>query len=325
MTQAIVVNNVGGPEVLQLTEISVPPPSSHEVTITQSAIGVNYIDTYHRSGLYPVSHLPMTPGMEAIGTVTKLGADVDHLKIGDRVCYGTGPLGSYTEHRTLPTANLLKVPDTLTDNQVAGMMLAGLTTWYLITQLRQLGEGDTVLFHAAAGSVGLMFCQWASALGIRVIGTVGSEKKAALAKAHGCSETILYKSESFSQRIKQLTNEKGVSVVYDGVGKDTFVESLDCLQKTGLLVSFGNSSGPPPRLDVGSLGPKGSLFVTRPSLFHYTEQRSSLETAASDLFARVSSGQIKVPVNHTYKLSEASQAHKDLESRKTAGSVILLP
>ena len=325
MTQTILVTNVGGPEVLKLAETSVPNPGTNEVTIRQTAIGVNYIDTYHRSGLYPVPQLPMTPGMEAVGIVTKLGGNIRNLRVGDRVCYGTGPLGSYAEYRTMQASTLLKVPDALNDNQVAGMMLAGLTSWYLIHQLRNLTDKDTVLFHAAAGSVGLIFCQWASALGVRVIGTVGSVAKAAIAKANGCEDTILYKSESFSNRVKELTNERGVSVVYDGVGKDTFMESLDCLQKTGLMVSFGNSSGAPPSLDIGSLGPKGSLFVTRPSLFHYTEDRSSLEKASSALFTRVQNNTIKVAVNHTYKLHQATEAHQALEARQTSGSVILEP
>ncbi|MBP01927.1 MAG: quinone oxidoreductase [Rhodospirillaceae bacterium] len=325
MAQTILVTNLGGPEVLKLAETSIPNPEPNEVTIRQTAIGVNYIDTYHRSGLYPVPQLPMTPGMEAVGIVTKIGGNIRNLRVGDRVCYGTGPLGSYAEYRTMPASTLLKVPDALNDNQVAGMMLAGLTSWYLIHQLRKLTDKDTVLFHAAAGSVGLIFCQWASALGVRVIGTVGSVEKAAIAKANGCEETILYKSESFSTRVKELTNERGVSVVYDGVGKDTFMESLDCLQKTGLMVSFGNSSGAPPSLDIGSLGPKGSLFVTRPSLFHYTDDRSSLEEASSALFARVQNNTIKVAVNHTYNLGQAANAHQALEARQTSGSVILEP
>lgn len=325
MARAIVVQETGGPEVLVATDVQVGKPGPGEVRLRQTAIGVNFIDTYHRSGLYPVPGLPFTPGMEAVGEIDAVGEGVTDLKEGDRVCYGNGPMGSYAAERVMPAATLIKVPPALSDEQVAGMMLRGLTVWYLLRSLHDLKAGETVLFHAAAGGVGLIFCQWAKHIGATVIGTAGSEEKAALAKANGCTHTILYKDEDFVPKVKDITDGKGVSVVYDGVGKDTFMGSLDCLQQRGLMVSFGNASGAPPAIDIGSLGPKGSLFVTRPTLFHYTGTREQLVQGCADLFEVVGNGAVKIEVGQSYGLDQAAHAHGDLETRKTTGSTILLP
>jgi len=324
MARAIVISETGGPDVMLGADVQIGKPGPGEVRLRQSAIGVNFIDTYHRSGLYPVPGLPFTPGMEAVGEIDEVGEGVSGFNEGDRVCYGNGPIGSYASERVMPVNTLVKVPDNLEDEQVAGMMLRGLTVWYLLRSLHELKAGDTVLFHAAAGGVGLIFCQWARHIGATVIGTVGSDEKAELAKANGCAHTILYKQDDFVGKVKELTDGKGVSVVYDGVGKDTFMGSLDCLQKRGLMVSFGNASGPPPKIDVGMLGPKGSLFVTRPTLFDYTGTRPELEKATTELFDVVGSGAVKIEVGQTYGLEQASHAHDDLESRKTSGSTVLL-
>ncbi len=323
MARAIVVRETGGPDVLVGTDVQIGSPGAGEVRLRQTAIGVNFIDTYHRSGLYPVAGLPFTPGMEAVGEIEEVGEGVTDLKEGDRVCYGNGPMGSYASERIMPTGSLVKVPGALGDEQVAGMMLRGLTVWYLLRSLHNLRAGETVLFHAAAGGVGLIFCQWAKHIGATVIGTVGSEEKAELAKESGCDHTILYKSEDFVAKVNDITDGKKVSVVYDGVGKDTFMGSLDCLQKRGLMVSFGNASGPPPALEIGSLGPKGSLFVTRPTLFDYTDTREQLVQGCDDLFEVVGSGAVKIEVGQSYGLEQAAHAHSDLERRKTTGSTIL--
>lgn len=325
MARAIVVQETGGPEVLVATDVEVGAPGPGEVKLRQTAIGVNFIDTYHRSGLYPVPGLPVIPGMEAVGEIEAVGEGVTSLKEGDRVCYGNGPMGSYASDRVMPAETLVKVPAALKDEQVAGMMLRGLTAWYLLRSLHDLKAGETVLFHAAAGGVGLIFCQWAKHIGATVIGTAGSEEKAELAKANGCAHTILYKDEDFVAKVKDITDGKGVSVVYDGVGKDTFMGSLDCLQQRGLMVSFGNASGPPPAIDIGSLGPKGSLFVTRPTLFHYTGTRAQLEDGCRDLFEVVGAGAVNIEVGQSYSLDQAAHAHSDLETRKTTGSTILVP
>ena len=325
MVKAIVVTETGGPEVLIPTDVNVGKPGPGEVRLRQTAIGVNFIDIYHRSGLYPVPGLPFTPGMEAVGEIEAVGDGVTDLKEGQRVCYGTGPIGSYAAERVMPDGSLVKVPEALADDHVAGMMLRGLTVWYLVRSLYDLKAGETVLFHAAAGGVGLIFCQWAKHIGATVIGTVSSQEKADLARANGCDYTVLYKEQNFVDEVKTLTDGKGVSVVYDSVGKDTFMASLDCLQRRGLMVSFGNASGLPPALEVGSLGPKGSLFVTRPSLFHYTGTRPELEQGCKDLFDVVGSGVVKIDVGQSYSLDQAAHAHSDLESRKTTGSTILVP
>jgi NADPH:quinone reductase len=325
MVKAIVVRETGGPNELIPTEVNIGKPGPGEVHLRQTAIGVNFIDTYHRSGLYPVDTLPFTPGMEAVGEIVDVGEGVTDFKDGDRVCYGNGPMGSYAAERIMPTGSLVKVPGALKDDHVAGMILRGLTVWYLLRRLHDLKAGETVLFHAAAGGVGLIFNQWAKHIGATVIGTVGSEEKAVLAHESGCDHVIFYKDEDFVAKVKEVTDGKGVSVVYDGVGKDTFMGSLDCLKKRGLMVSFGNASGPPPALEIGDLGPKGSLFVTRPTLFHYTGTRPELEQGCADLFDVVGSGAVKIDVGQSYRLDQASHAHADLESRMTTGSTILVP
>ncbi len=324
MSKAIVVRQTGGPEVLRLEDVTVGAPGPGQVRLRQTAIGVNFIDTYHRSGLYPVAK-PFTPGMEAVGFVDAVGADVTTLKAGDRVCYGNGPMGGYAEERLIPAASLVKVPAKLKDEHVAGMMLRGLTVWYLVRSLHALKAGETVLFHAAAGGVGLIFCQWAKAIGATVIGTVGDAAKAKLAQEAGCAHTILYKSDDFVAKVREITGGKGVSVVYDGVGKDTFFKSLDCLAKRGLMVSFGNASGPPPAMEIGMLSAKGSLFVTRPTLADYTGTRDSLEQGAGELFDLVGRGDISIDVGQSFSLEYAGHAQRDLEARKTTGSTILLP
>ncbi len=324
MARVILVHEPGGPNAMMPTDVQIGKPGPGEVRLRQTAIGVNFIDTYHRSGLYPVPGLPFTPGMEAVGEIEMVGEGVKGFEEGDRVCYGNGPIGAYASERIMPVNTLVKVPGALKDEQVAGMMLRGLTVWYLLRSLYQLKEGETVLFHAAAGGVGLIFCQWARAIGATVIGTVGSEEKAELAKANGCTHTIQYRQEDFVGKVKEITDGKGVSVVYDGVGKDTFMGSLDCLRKRGLMVSFGNASGPPPAIEVGMLGPKGSLFVTRPTLFDYTGRRPELELATKDLFEMVSSGAVEIDVGQSYALEQVAHAHNDLETRQTSGSTVLL-
>jgi NADPH2:quinone reductase len=324
MARVILVHEPGGPNAMMPTDVQIGKPGPGEVRLRQTAIGVNFIDTYHRSGLYPVPGLPFTPGMEAVGEIEMVGEGVKGFEEGDRVCYGNGPIGAYASERIMPVNTLVKVPGALKDEQVAGMMLRGLTVWYLLRSLYQLKEGETVLFHAAAGGVGLIFCQWARAIGATVIGTVGSEEKAELAKANGCTHTIQYRQEDFVGKVKEITDGKGVSVVYDGVGKDTFMGSLDCLRKRGLMVSFGNASGPPPAIEVGMLGPKGSLFVTRPTLFDYTGTRPELELATKDLFEMVGSGAVEIDVGQSYALEQVAHAHNDLVTRQTSGSTVLL-
>jgi len=299
-------------------------PSGTQVLIRQSAIGVNFIDCYHRSGLYPVP-LPLTPGMEGIGVIEAVGPDVTAFSPGQRVCYGNGPLGGYASARLIPEANLVAVPDGLTDEQLSGSILRGLTAWYLIARLRSISAGETVLFHAAAGGVGMIFCQWARALGIKVIGTVGSAAKASLAKANGCEHVLVSPGDELTRAVRDLTAGKGVSVVYDGVGKDTFAASLDCLAPFGLMASFGNASGPPPAIDAGSLGPKGSLFLTRPTLMHYTAARVDLIAGMEAYFAVVRQGLVRNAIGQRYKLADASLSHQDLEGRKTTGATMLVP
>lgn len=323
MTKAIVIRETGGPDVMQLEDVTVGAPGPGQIRLKQTAIGVNFIDTYHRSGLYPVPK-PFTPGMEAVGIVSDVGPDVKDIKIGDRVAYGNGPIGGYAAERLIPAASVVKVPSALKDEHVAGMMLRGLTVWYLVRSLRKLQPGETVLFHAAAGGVGLIFCQWARALGVTVIGTVGDEAKGKLARDAGCTHVINYKSEDFVARVKEITGGKGVPVVYDGVGKDTFLKSLDCISPRGLMVTFGNASGPPPAIESGLLSAKGSLFLTRPTLGHYVGQPDQMALACGELFDLVAKGAIKIDVGQSYPLAQAAQAHRDLESRKTTGSTILL-
>lgn len=330
MTKAIVVRANGGPEVLKLENITVGAPGRGELKLRQTAIGVNFIDTYFRTGLYkapPAAGLPagaFIPGQEGVGTVEAVGSGVTDIKEGDRVAYGNGPTGGYAESRLIPAASVVKVPGGLKDETVAGMMLRGLTVWYLIRALYMLKPGDTVLFHAAAGGVGLIFCQWAKHIGATVIGTVGSEDKAKLAKAAGCDHTILYKQVDWVAKVKELTGGKGVAVSYDGVGKDTFAGSLDCLARRGIMCSFGNASGPAPAIEPAILAAKGSLFLTRPRLGDYIAQREEHVRAANELFDVVTKGHVKIDVGQSYSLDQAANAHSDLESRKTTGSTILV-
>ncbi len=324
MPFAIRIHQTGGPEVLQWNEVDVGDPGPGEVLIRHTAIGVNYIDTYHRGGLYPLP-MPATIGREAAGLIEAVGPGVSEFAVGDRVTYCTGSLGSYSELRVAPIEKLIKLPDGVTDVQAASMMLKGLTTQYLLRRTYPLKAGDTILFHAAAGGVGLIASQWAKALGVTMIGTVGSDEKAALAAAHGCAHTIVYTRENFTERTRELTGGKGVPVVYDGVGKDTFMGSLDCLSRFGLLVSFGNASGPVAGFNLGILAQKGSLFVTRPTLDTYTVTRAELLAMADDLFALVMAGKIKVEPSKIYGLKDAAEAHRELESRRTTGSMILVP
>jgi len=321
MVQAIRFEKTGGPEVLVWQQVSVDKPGPGQVRLKHKAVGLNYIDTYQRSGLYQVP-LPSGLGGEGCGVVEELGPGVSDLKVGDRVAYAGGPLGAYTEERVMPADRLVPVPDGISDQEAAAMMLKGMTAWYLIRRTHVVKPGETILVHAAAGGVGLIACQWAKHLGATVIGTVGSAEKATLAKAHGCDYPILYRSEDFVARVNEITGGKKLPVVYDSVGKDTFYKSLDCLAPLGLMALFGQSSGAVPPVDLGILAGKGSLFITRPTLGNYTATRADLLGAANDLFSVVKSGAVKIVVNQTYKLRDAAQAHRDLESRKTTGQTV---
>ncbi len=324
MPKAIRFHERGGPEVLRLEEQAVGTPSRGEARVRHTAIGVNFIDTYHRTGLYPVP-LPSGLGVEGAGLVEAVGEDVKHLQVGDRVAYAGGPPGAYSEARLVAADRLLKLPDGISDRLAAAGMLKGLTVQYLVRRTYRVKAGDTVLFHAAAGGVGLIACQWLKALGAMVIGTAGSEEKAALAKAHGADHVIVYTRESVPARVRELTGGRGVPVVYDSVGTDTFQASLECLQPLGLLVSFGNASGPVPPFELGILAQKGSLYVTRPTLVTYTARREDLESMAAELFEMVQSRKVKIAVQRTFPLADAAQAHRELEGRRTTGSSILLP
>jgi NADPH2:quinone reductase len=324
MTHAIRLHKNGGPEVLSWEEVLVPAPAAGEATVQHAAVGLNYIDTYHRTGLYPLA-LPSGIGLEGAGIVTAIGEGVTELRVGDRVAYAGGPVGAYAEVRNIPAHRLLKLPDGIDFRTAAAMMLQGLTTAYLLRRTYRVQPGDAVLIHAAAGGVGLIACQWAKALGATVIGTVGTAAKGELAKAHGCDHVINYSTENFTQRVRELTDGEGVPVVYDGVGKDTFMGSLDSLRPFGTLVSYGNASGPTPPLDLLLLSQKGSLFVTRPTLMNYTAKRADLESLGADLFDAVLSGKVRIEINQSYALQDAVQAHRDLEARKTTGSTILVP
>jgi len=322
MAQAIRFAKPGGPEVLEWQQVEVGKPDPGQVRLRHTAVGLNYIDTYHRSGLY---QLPMPSGLgsEGAGVVEEIGPGVTGLKPGDRVAYAGGPIGSYAEERVMPADRLVPVPAGITEQQAAGMMLKGMTAWYLVRRTYQVKRGETILIHAAAGGVGLIVSQWAKHLGATVIGTVGDEEKAALAKRNGCDQPILYKREDFVARVNELTQGKKLPVVYDSVGKDTFYKSLDCLAPLGLMVSFGQSSGAIGAVDIGILAAKGSLFLTRPTLNTYTASREDLLTAARELFEVVQSGAVKIAVNQTYPLREAARAHRDLEGRRTTGSTVL--
>ena len=324
MTKAIRFHKTGGPEVMQLEEVAVGEPAAGQARIRQTAIGVNFIDTYHRSGLYPMP-LPSGLGSEAAGVIEAVGPGVAGLKPGDRVAYTGNPVGSYAEARLYPADRLVKIPEGVTDQQAACMMLKGMTVQYLIHRTFKAKPGDTVLWHAAVGGVGLIACQWLKALGVNVIGTVGSDAKVALAKKAGCAHVINYSTENFTQRVKEITGGKGVPVVYDSVGKSTWEGSLDCLQPRGMMVSFGNASGAVAPVNIGILAQKGSLYLTRPTLVNYTATRTDLEETAKSLFDIVASGKVKIEVTGTYKLADAAKAHGDLEGRKTTGSIILVP
>lgn len=323
MTNAIMIQQPGGPEEMRWEEVQIGAPGPGEVRLTQSAIGLNYIDCYHRSGLYPLE-MPHGIGMEAAGTVEEVGDGVTELAVGDRVAYACPPPGAYTEVRNISADKVVKLPDSIDNETAAAMMLQGMTVQYLIRSTFRVQTGQTVLFHAAAGGVGLIACQWLKQLGVTVIGTVGSPEKAELAKAHGCDHTILYREESFVDRVLELTDGVGVPVVYDSVGSDTYPGSLDCLEPRGMFVSFGNASGPITNFDPGLLAAKGSLFFTRPTLMTYTASRDDLVASANDLFEAVQKG-VKIEIHQRYALQDAAQAHRDLEARKTTGSTIFLP
>jgi NADPH:quinone reductase len=323
MPHAIRIHTTGGPEVMQWEEVQVGAPGAGEALIRQSAVGLNFVDVYMRTGLYP-SGLPTGLGAEGAGVVEAVGPGVDYLKRGDRVAYGSSPLGAYAEARVLPADRLVKLPDAIDDKRAAAMMLKGLTAQYLLRQTYKVKKGDTILVHAAAGGVGLILCQWAKHLGATVIGTVGSDDKARLAKANGCDHPIVYTRDDFVKRVAELTDGKKLPVVYDGVGKDTFMKSLDCLAPFGLAVLFGNASGPVDNFNTGILAAKGSLYLTRPTLNTYGAKRESMVQMAGELFDVVQKGAVKIEVNQTYPLREAARAHRDLESRKTTGSTVLM-
>ncbi len=323
MPYAIRLDKIGGPENLKWVEVPLASPGPGEVLVRNVAIGLNYIDTYFRSGLYPTP-LPAILGMEGAGRVEKIGPGVEDLKPGDRVAY-VSPIGAYCEVLLRPADRLVKIPDAIDDKTAAAIMLKGMTAWYLLRRTFPVKPGQRILMHAAAGGVGLILCQWAAKIGVEVIGVVGSEEKASLARKAGCAHVIISSRENFVERVKEITKGEGVPVVYDGVGKETFMGSLNCLSARGLMVSFGNASGPVPPFDIGILGQKGSLFLTRASLAHYTSSREDLLEAARDLFDVVASGGVKIFINQTYPLREAARAHQDLESRKTTGSTVLLP
>lgn len=324
MTKAIRIEKNGGPEVMEYVDVDVPQPGPGEVSVRQAACGLNYIDVYFRSGLYK-QPLPGGIGMEGAGVVDAVGPGVTHVRPGDRVAYAGHPPGAYAQWRTVPADILVKLPKSIDFDVAAGMMLQGMTVQYLFRRTFRLQGGETILFHAAAGGVGLIACQWARALGVTMIGTVSSDEKAELAKQHGCKHVINYRKENFVERVKEITNGEGVPVVYDSVGKDTFTDSLDCLSPLGMMVSYGSASGPVPPFSLNELASRGSLFITRPSLFSYTAKRDDLEMMAAELFGMVEGGKIGIEVNQRYALQDAAQAHRDLEARKTTGSTILIP
>ncbi len=323
MTKAIRIYETGGPEVLKWEEFDPGTPGPGQVLIRHEAVGLNFIDVYHRSGLYPLDSLPITPGMEGAGVVEQVGGDVSWFHEGDRVAYAGLPPGAYAEKRIIPAHRLVKLPDFISTEQAAAMMLKGMTARYRLHGCHKVGQGDTILIQAAAGGVGTMVCQWAQYLGATVIGTVGSPEKAEKAKAHGCDYPIIYTETDFVAGVKDITEGKGVDVVYDSVGAPTFMKSIDCLRPMGTMVSFGQSGGPVPPLDIGVLSAKGSLFLTRPSLMTYTAERDDLLTHAGDLFEVVEAGAVKIEINQRYPLAEAGRAHQDLETRKTTGSSLL--
>jgi NADPH2:quinone reductase len=324
MPKAIRFHETGGPEVLRFEDVPVGEPGRGEARVRHTAIGVNFVDVYHRTGLYPLP-LPSGLGVEGAGVVEAVGPDVEHVRAGDRVAYTGQPVGSYSEARLIPAERLVKVPAELPERIAAAIMTKGLTVRSLVRRTYPVKAGETVLVHAAAGGVGLIMTQWLKSLGATVIGTVGSDAKAGIARAHGCDHVIVYTREDFAVRVRELTGGAGVPVVYDSVGKATFEGSLDCLRPLGLMVSFGNASGPVPPFDIGVLSRKGSLFLTRPTVFNYIARREDLEAAAAELFEVVRSGKVKVEVSRTWPLAEAAEAHRALTSRATTGSLVLLP
>ena len=324
MSRAVTIHAYGGPDVLTFENVSVGQPGAGEVRIAQKAIGINYIDTYQRSGLYKQPAMPFTLGMEGAGEITAVGPGVTEFKIGDRVAYAQ-PIGAYSTERLMPADRAVKIPEGIDYKTAAAMMLQGMTVRYLIRKTYKVGPDTTLLWHAAAGGVGLIACQWAKNLGATIIGTAGSDDKCKLAKDAGATHVINYKTENFVERVKTITGGRMCDVVYDSVGKDTFPSSLDCLKPLGLFVTFGNASGPIAAFDAGILAAKGSLYVTRPSLMAYVASRADLVETANDLFDVVKKGVVKIAINHTYPLKDAAQAHRDLEARKTTGSIILLP
>jgi NADPH2:quinone reductase len=324
MAKAIQFSRTGGPEVLALVDVEVGEPGPGEARVRNHAIGVNFIDVYFRNGLYPLP-LPSGLGQEGAGVVEAVGEGVTHVKPGDRVAYAARPNGAYSELRVMPADILVRLPDEIDFETGAAMMLQGLTVQYLFRRTYPLKAGDTILFHAAAGGVGLIACQWARAIGANLIGTVGSNEKAELAKAHGAAHVINYNTEDVVQRVLEITNGAKVPVVYDSVGKDTFIRSLDCLQPLGLMVSFGNSSGPVPPFSLSELASRGSLYITRPTLQTYAAKREDLEAMAADLFQMVTSGKVKIEIHQRFPLADAAQAHIALEARRTTGKTILLP
>ncbi len=325
MAKAIRIHEHGGPEVLRFEDVAVGRPGPGEIRVRQTAIGLNYINVYFRTGLYPVGELPATIGLEGAGIVEEIGPDVAGLEAGRRVAYASRPLGAYADERLIAAESVVPLPDAIDDKSAAAMMLKGMTAHYLLHACYAVAPGDVILVHAAAGGVGLILCQWGKHLGATVIGTVGSDEKADLARAHGCDHAIAYTREDFASRVREITDGAGVAVVYDSVGKVTFEGSLDCLRPRGMMVSFGNASGKPDPVDPLALGARGSLFLIRPSLGDYTETRDALVARASGLFAAVEAGHVKITVNQTYPLRDAGRAHVDLEARATTGSTVLIP
>ena len=321
MPHAIRIHKTGGPAVLQWEEVLVMEPDPGQIRLRQEAAGLNFIDVYHRTGLYP-QELPFTPGTEGAGVVESVGSGVTNVKPGDRVAYATA-IGGYAEERLIDADRVVKLPDSISTEKAAAMMLQGMTVQMLLRSVFPVHEGDAILIHAAAGGVGLIMCQWAAALGATVIGTVGTEEKAELARAHGCAHPIVYSKTDFVAEVNRITKGEKLPVVYDSVGRDTFMKSLDCLKLRGLMVSFGNASGPPDPFPPGLLAQKGSLYLTRPTLFHYIGTRKQLEQSAAELFEMVTSGKVKIEVKQRFALKDAAEAHRQLEARKTTGSTIL--
>ncbi|MEE8393029.1 MAG: quinone oxidoreductase [Rhodospirillales bacterium] len=323
--KAVRIHQTGGPEVLSYEDVEIGAPGPGQVRVRHSAIGLNFIDVYHRTGLYPLGDLPAMIGLEGAGTIVAAGPGVEGLEEGGRVAYASPPAGAYAEERIIAADRLIKLPDGIDERTAAAMMLKGLTAHYLIRRTYEVKEGDAILIHAAAGGVGLLVCQWAKHIGATVIGTVGTKEKATLAAANGCDHPIEYSRENFTERVREITGGEGVSVVYDSIGKDTFEGSLDCLRPMGMMVSFGNASGPVPAFEPAMLAARGSLFFTRPSLMHYTAKAGDLQAGARELMEVVGAGHVRVSVNQTYALKDAAKAHEDLEARKTTGSTLLIP